>query len=310
MSTPINAAAEAARESHRSGDGKFGSQPHSNPGQLSGLTGPEFEGVYGAAPVVATKRASMMRGTSIEQGGHRYEFGKVVDSDDREQDGTLFCERVIEVTVDGEPTEAHAVWVRRDARKARTVGEDRTRLAGVQMRDADPEQVWAVEAALAARHALDMTSGGEAPERLLHEYADVDVAVLAQFDDVDPWDKAHAASNVVADKLGKQTADILASNTVRPSDLKALRAQHEEASQVVESLRPEDRQQVRLRSMRLQTTETMERYDAGEMHDAPAIDANVRLCEAQKVLDRLDEDGDDGPSINVFAAAIDRRGCR
>ena len=38
MSTPINAAAEAARESHRSGDGKFGSQPHSNPGQLPGLT--------------------------------------------------------------------------------------------------------------------------------------------------------------------------------------------------------------------------------------------------------------------------------
>ena len=69
MSTPINAAAEAARESHRSGDGKFGSQPHSNPGQLPGLTGPEFEGVYGAAPVVATKRANMMRGTSIERAG-------------------------------------------------------------------------------------------------------------------------------------------------------------------------------------------------------------------------------------------------
>ena len=60
MSTPINAAAEAARESHRSGDGKFGSQPHSNPGQLSGL--PEQEPTSPTAVVVAKLVASPKTG--------------------------------------------------------------------------------------------------------------------------------------------------------------------------------------------------------------------------------------------------------
>ena len=42
MDQKINPTASSARESARHGDGKFGEQAHSNPGQLSGLTGTRY----------------------------------------------------------------------------------------------------------------------------------------------------------------------------------------------------------------------------------------------------------------------------
>ena len=39
----LSSAAKANLEAARQSDGKFGTQPHSNPGQLSGLTGPAAE---------------------------------------------------------------------------------------------------------------------------------------------------------------------------------------------------------------------------------------------------------------------------